>query len=907
MTYRTTVRTLASAIAITAACFGAYPALAQSEVDEEPATVASNQEIIVTGTSIRGVAPIGSSVISIGADDVSQAGVTSVSQMLLQSPLLFNNGISESNRTGNGATGNTTFGSSANLHSIGTYATLTLVDGHRVVPQGQSGASIDASSIPVAMIERIEILADGSSATYGSDAVAGVVNLILRRNFDGLEATAKYGVGDHYDEYLVSLLGGKRWDSGQLTLAVEKSYRSNVNGRHRDWYGADLSAHGYPDFRTLTCTPGTYRIGGNTYALPAGGVTQATANQLVAGTSNKCDNFKSFDLLPEQKRWGAAFTFDQTFGPVHFFADGYYNHRKAYAEGQVQSASIPITSASPFFIQPPGVTATSGTVDYNFGGLLQTNDYNAYSRSHNISTGVDIELPAGFVLTGMFNYGKNYDQNLLDSGIQATAITNAVRDGLLNPFLPATGLGSLPAHGPLNNAINYQPGGSKQFVYDVKVDGSLFTLPGGDVKIAVGYQHLKLDSHMGLSGITPGNEAWRYFHRRVDSVYGEIVVPLVGPDSGIGSVDIMAQLRHDRYKEASSYGNESKVSTENPKLGITWEPIDGFSLRGSYGTSFRQPTFAQIYGNSSQLNAQVYQSSAGQVNGIAISGPNFDLEPEESTTWTVGFDLSPTAIRGLRAGVTYWNIDYRNQINGVLGNTVTLLNSSAQYDGTGVITYFPNTAALNAFLSTMTCAQPGNLNAPCTVRIVGAANPAVATVFIDGRNKNLSVTKANGIDFDISYSFDTQSAGSFSTRLAGTYYLTYDVSATAAADPIDLLGVIGNPQEFRARGSVSWNKGMFDAGAFVNYVSGYENNVVAPSQDVDSFVSVDLHLGLTLDSGLFASRSPKVRLSLDVSNVFDADPPFVALAPASNGGGGWDPQVGNPLGRVVSFGISTTF
>src|SRR5690606_18803172 len=178
-------------------------------------------------------------------------------------------GISEGSRSQNGGSGNIVYGTGINLRGLGPYSTLTLIDGHRAVSNGRS---IDPSFMPSLGLERIEVLADGASAVYGSDAIAGVVNLIPRRYVDGGQVFARYGMGDEYEEKQVGASWGTIWDSGQLHLAYEYSFRSNLNGADRDFFRADQRSRGGPDYRPTQCNPGSIVVGGVSYAIPEGGV-----------------------------------------------------------------------------------------------------------------------------------------------------------------------------------------------------------------------------------------------------------------------------------------------------------------------------------------------------------------------------------------------------------------------------------------------------------------------------------------------------------------------------------------------------------------------------------------------------------------------------------------------------------
>ena len=157
-------------------------------------------------------------------------------------------------------------------------------------------------------------------------------------------------------------------------------------------------------------------------------------------------------------------------------------------------------------------------------------------------------------------------------------------------------------------------------------------------------------------------EEIRTFGRTVDSVYGEIYVPIFGPGNataGFQRLELNAAVRYDKYSDVGA--------TTNPKIGINWMPIEWLKLRGSYGTSFRAPTIPEIYGNSNNLFVQNYTNPAGgTITGVALSGQNTDLKPETATTWSIGMDIDP--LPNLHFGLTYWDTKYKNQVLANLSN-----------------------------------------------------------------------------------------------------------------------------------------------------------------------------------------------------------------------------------------------
>jgi iron complex outermembrane receptor protein len=367
--------TLALALASTSVF--AQAAVAQTAPEaEQPAEVADaaaasdeaaaeDGGIIVTGSRIRGVAPVGSNVISVGSEDLARQPTATVTEFLRKIPQVQGFGVDASSPTVSGQGGtNTTRGSSINLRGLGPGATLTLVDGTRLPNSGVSGNYIDPNAIPALAIERVEVVADGASAIYGSDAVAGVVNFITRKDYDGVLVRGRYGVADGYWVAQAGFVGGMRWATGGFAASYEHSENNNLNGGERDYIRSDLTAFGGGDFRNSQCNPGNIVVGGVPYAIPAGGVTPATATSLVRNTRNFCENVRFADVLPAENRDSFVVNAHQELGAgltlsaQVIYSDRNYN-AKALQQGSTSNLvnlSVPI--ANPFFVRPVGSTAT---------------------------------------------------------------------------------------------------------------------------------------------------------------------------------------------------------------------------------------------------------------------------------------------------------------------------------------------------------------------------------------------------------------------------------------------------------------------------------------------------------------------------------------------------------------------
>ena len=851
---------------------------------------AVGSDVIVTGSRVRGAAPVGSTVIALGREDAVAGGAVTTDRLIKQIPQVFDLGVSENSRGQSGGSGNVTYSNSVNLRGIGPYATLVLVDGHRVV---NNSRSVDPSIIPTLGLERVEVVADGASAIYGSDAVAGVVNLIPRRSLNGVEATGRYGFADNFREYQAGLAVGHKWSQGQIMLAFEHVYRSALGGNDRRYFRSDQTAFGGNDYRVNRCSPGTIVAGGVSYAIPSAGVTQATAGALVPGTSNRCDDIVDQDLIPEQTYDSANMTFTQDLGDrVTVFADGFFSRRSFQRTAAASSATLSVPQTNAFFVRPAGFTGTSYTLAYNFKDILPPNLNLGSAENWQISPGVRVKLFGDFQLEGIYSYGRGDDESNTFTGLTAANLNAALASSnpatAFDPYsLGRTSPATLAA---INNSVFLAPTLSRFTGYEARLNGTLFQLGGGGVKLAAGYEAQEIGVALGNArGVIGIPIAFRNFSRRVDSAYGEVLVPLFGSGNaipGFQRLELDAAVRYDKYSDSGD--------TTNPKFGVNWSPVRGLVLRGSYGTSFRAPLITQIYGNSNSLFTQTYQNPAGApIVGLALSGPNLNLRPETATTWSVGGDWD--IVPRLKLSVTYFNVGYRNQVDAYLSD-LAILSREAQFAGTNII--LRGDAARDRVLALLASG----------VTLAGGAfpggSPNNVTLYVDGRNQNLGVSYTEGLDFTGNWRLTTQKAGVFNFNATATYLTRFDAAISANGTQIDRRNTIFFPLKFKARGSVTWELGAMRMQATATHVGGYTNNAVSPTEKVKSYTPVDLSVGWTIDGdGSKSFTGGKLVVGFEVRNLFDIDPPYVNIAPSINGSGGYDATAANPVGRTLAVSV----
>jgi iron complex outermembrane receptor protein len=852
------------------------------------------QTVVITGSRIRGTVPVGAVVNAVTREDIETSGATTTAQLVQQLPQVFNLGVSENSRGQTGGSQNITYGSAINLRGIGPFATLVLINGHRSVGQGTVAAAVDPSILPSLALERVEIVADGASALYGSDAIAGVANLIMRRNERGAQAYARFGFGDSYHERQVGGLWGNKWSGGQATITFENTLRSALNGRDRDFFTGDLTSRGGGDFRATQCSPGNIVIAGVTYPIPAGGVTQANAASLVPGAANKCDNIRYADLMPRQERNSLAFTFNQKLSDtVSIYADGLASRREYEIRPQATASTLNVPATNPFYVRPPGAPAgTSETVAYSFANELPQNTNRGKSTTLQGTVGVDVKVFGDWTAGAMLTRGDNRDINRNTRGLNNAAVGPALADTnpatALNVFGGKNNPATLEA---ISNQVDFAPGDTTFDNVVLKADGSLFELPGGKLRAAVGLEWQQVKS-VGGQTRGPATNPTKFeveLNRTVKSAYAELLVPLVGERNelpGVRRLALSLAARTDRYSDVGS--------TSNPKIGVTWEPVKDFSLRGSYGESFRAPGLTQVTpftnGGRGGLFVQNYSdpTNGGALRvGVALSGPNPGLTPETSKTRTLGLDWQP--VSGTKLSLTWFDIAYNNQVVSYLSD-LTILNREASFAGTPVIQRNPSAATVAQIIATY----------PLSAGVL----PTTWTLFADGRNYNLGRSQTNGVDFQATSRLSTQRMGDFLLGLNGTVLTKYKVAQTPAGAMVDQLNNIYNPLKFKARAMLGWAMGPWQTNVTLTHLNAYNNNLTTPVQKVSASNTIDARVAYAFESdGLLKDAT----VAIGAVNLFDKKPPFVNVAQSPNGGGGFDPTLTSPIGRIISISLDKRF
>ncbi|MCC7267753.1 MAG: TonB-dependent receptor [Caulobacteraceae bacterium] len=859
------------------------------------------EALTVVGSLIRGLTDGPSPVVILSRDQLDRSGYATVAGALAALPQNFGGTTNEglNNNGGERQATNNHFGAGLNLRGLGADATLVLVNGRRVAGAGSNGEFADISTIPTAAVERVELLLDGASALYGSDAVGGVVNIVLKRRYEGAETRLMGGVataGEPFEQQAAQTLGG-RWSGGAGLFSYEYHQRDVLHAEDRKTTrDADLRRLGGSDQRSSFAFPGNVlrpdpASGTNLpfWAIPAGqtGVGLQPAD-FLAGVINLRNQRVGVDVLPAQKRHSLYLTARQELTErLEVSGDLRYGYRTYGLDSGINSGLVTITPANPFFVSPSG--AASHSIQYAFAELPSARAEGS-AESLGASFGAEIRLWGDWRAEAYGAYsretGKARNTGLLNTialrealGVtpdQAETAFDPARDGYFNPF-----------NGQASNAqavLDYIGGGYQRFrnratvrTLNLKADGALLSLPGGRMRLAVGAQHREETfTRIGQNYVTtpaPVAAAAVEVDRRIEAAFAELRAPLVGPDNarpGVLRLELSLAGRIERYDDFGWTGN--------PKVGALWSPADGLLLRASYGRSFRAPGLRELSDAPSNISS-LLPSKGVRVGTLIQTGGNPDLEPETADTLTAGLEWRSAS--GLRISASWFDVKFKDRIDQpVRANIQTALDD-------------PKVAV---FVQRVTpAANPSDhaivealLADPATRTVLGG--PEAYGAIVDARYVNTASLRVSGLDVSALY---RRAFGANELTFEGTltHLYRYRQQLTPTSAPVDFLGVATYPVDLRARATVDWRRGDFGAGLALNYTSAYED---ALGLKIDDLATLDLQLRYTAPE---ASRLKGVTATLSVRNLFDARPPFYDNA----AGVAYDAANASPLGRFVSL------
>jgi outer membrane receptor protein involved in Fe transport len=903
----------------------AVPAAAQTgtEVADLPVDAAAAEEttdIVVTGSLIaRSNVTAASPLAQFSAEDISDAGTVSISEVLRKDPALGSGSRGPQNSL-NGA-GST----SVNLRNLGNRRSLVLIDGKRfpIFADAIYNAAQDIGAIPTGMIERVDVLHDGASATYGADAVSGVVNFILREKYDGLQVDAFTGISDKGDgaAYRFSILGGASNDRGSIVVSAQYEKQEEIGQEKRDWAR-----------NLVTSLQGAGTI--NALIGPGGPVYGTTGTAPIAcyavggGTTNLAPNCQYYDASEQSSLIAGHETLSFGAAAKYELSDDIVFRAKAFYSDRSSTQDISATQ----------INTASATGVYRNIAVAATNTNNPYGRAIYLrwrptaygprtTTGDSATLWATAALSGSLFSDFTWDVSHTYGQTKATVISTNVPlstslFNLLNPTSCAADpvcapIGAIPNIASLlqgvtpltaaqQNYLFYSPITQSKFTSQqsrATIQGPLFTLPGGEVRLAVGIEHRNETGKASSDEITQSQVPIGSYIFPTDGsfstneVFGELDIPLFkdAPFAAELSVNLQA-----RYSDFSTFGG-----ADTYKAGLVYAPIEDVRFRGSYGTSFRAPDVLELFGGGFGGNGSATDpcnSATGSIrntnatvaaNCAALgvpasfaqaattlpirSGGNPLLKPERGETYTFGVVLAPRFVPGLSVTVDYYNIKIRDAVTSVTGLLQQTLNSC--YSASDFLTRATN--SLDSCFSFNDRSTSGDL-----IRL--AAGPV-----------NLDVLSTSGIDFAAQYNtrLDPLVPGALALNLRVSYLDSYKQAGIEYVGTY-LSGIDGATSNARWRGSaqVGYSADQFSIEWTANYVDSMRDfsygTTSVPTTNflnysgVPSYWSHDLLLKVTDIAG--------TDFALGVNNVFDKTPPYAFVSTRNTLGTTYD-QIGRYL------------
>lgn len=809
------------------------------------------QEVVVTGSYIpRTDSETPSPVSIITAADIEHSGLTSVADVV-RTLSADNSGTLPTAFNGAFAAG----ASGIALRGLTVNSTLVLIDGLRAadyaLPDDGVRSFVDLNSIAIGTIERIEVLRDGASSVYGADAIGGVVNIILKKQFQGFNANAEVGNSQHgggFEKHFDLTAGTGNLAADHYNAYISAEYQSdNAIGaaqRRFPFNTVDYTAlggnnnnpspdHGPGGSIYGSVTPGTLGTPGNVLTgipLP-GAVSQplrpcpASAPQITGATGNVyCNqNFIPYqDSQPPSERVGLSgrFTVQINDTTQAYLSGSYYQNESNYpsflgpAQIQTTVPNITTTIALPVTIpghgglgtvlNPNNPFAAAGNValiNYAFGDLGSNIDY---VKNHDMRLVGDLNGSLlGWNYDGSFVIERtwlDYEQTGL---LNFTALVNDVTNGSYNFIDPAAN--SSAVRSALSPRL-IQNDSSDMDTVVLRVNRSLFPLPGGPLGIAFGTEWRYEAEYDGNFNAPPPEVQSLGFSqaigsRNIASVYGEMDAPV------LKQLELTASGRFDHY---SDFGNAA-----TPKFGFKFKPIEQAALRGTYSRGFRAPSFAE--NGSSEVEGFVNYSACpstlctahgadGYINSYSLgelTTGNPAIKPETSDSYTLGLVLEP--VRHFSASVDYYYI----KKNGLIAGP-NLGGALGQYNNTGTLP-----AGFTAIYDNLDALAPG-------------AAPRIVT--ITGPYSNGASEYTDGVDIDLNAKFDLGPAGKFVSDASATRIISFvyegighsRLQYAGTQSPYNLSSGAGTPQD-RITFTNTWSNGPLTVSAILYYVGAYKD------------------------------------------------------------------------------------
>lgn len=856
--------------------------------DDVMAQTANNNDtletVTVTGTNIRGAAPVGSNLIVMTPAEIKQTGAGDMQGVLAQNPALmaFSNGTQGQQA---GAFSGVYQPSIHGLGSSGANTTMVLVDGHRFATSGTNHSEPDPNLIPINMVQRIDVLAEGASSIYGSDAIAGVINIITRKAFSGIETNAQVTVyPDKLDEQ-VGILMGKTFSEGWVEFAYEHIHQSQLMATDRPWTSPSaVRDRGGNTAYNFNCSPATIQMAGSSTIY-----TSATSGVSVANTTANgiCSNWQYTSLIPDTTRDNAMVRMEQDFGSA-FTLSADLNVASRTVEQAQPRGSITATvfgtgpQANPFYQTPAGYTgtATSETIRWDADDLLGPG---AAAGNSDINLFGDINWeyrPGGDWAIDLLTLlardeSKGFGLGSLNTSAASLALNGTISSGgslsvavpnstIVFNKLPLTTSSALDVWNPSGSNLttpsvlqdivnNYQ---ARDYVMQdaqirLQASGTVFQLPAGPLKIAFGAEANRWvlqEAGNQTNGSGPADVGSTYqtysLPRNIYSGFVEANIPIVSPEEGVWGVQRFTIDLSARYDHYSDFG-----ATSNPKASFEWSLYNDLKLRGNYSTSFVAPSIDEVGTRDLGLSVLQTYGDVGSPGSYNLPVSVFPLLPQMGIPGCVASSVvcNISSLKGLTVTTgdrtmhpdrgRSWSVgaDFNPSFLPGLSMSGTLwwvrAKGAVQSSNLSFVATNPSLAfLLTLYPNGATAADIAN----ATQGILGTAaiSPGIQYIF-QSKNSDWENLQYQGVDFNIAYTFDIGDWGSVTVSDVGSIIMNAHQGFGLHADVppqnyYSITNTVGTNGTFstianQQRFTLAWMLDPLEVDLAMNYTGSFHN------------------------------------------------------------------------------------
>jgi iron complex outermembrane receptor protein len=849
--------------------------------------VTTLEKYVVTGSYLPPAAnAVAIPVISVDAKAIENSGsATNVLEILRKTVPQFNGNGNIGNTNANVGSGSTNGGSQILLRNA---STLVLVNGRRSAynPVSATGgySFVDVNMIPVSAIERIEVLADGASAIYGTDAVSGVVNIILKTNYQGFEAGGRYGWSTnkgHTAERSGYIVGGLSNGRTSMTISAEFVKQDPIFNYERPYSDP---TYGTPTFAGSVNVGSAYYYldpAKNAPAVTAGGLPAATlvANGTYSGPRSSGEQFQFFNLAKyvtqtiqnERKSFSLAFDHKWT-DSIKGFGDVMVVQTNTYSQINGQPINSSALAALPAGSYPGagGTTIPAGLYGnpFNVNVTARNRLVNNPRQYLNDTTGLRGIIGLTGKLDGNWSWETAATYNRITQDYQNPgvinnkALANAIVTNKFNFFARQQAPGVIENGG----FVGIATGGFVSTLrnLDIKLRGKAFDLPAGPLDIAVGAEHRRealsaiADPNSQLDPVT-GTLGWNGAttlypfdtNRKIGAVFAEARAPIAKGTPGAHVLELTAAVRHEYYSDTSN--------PTVPKVSFRYLPMnDELAFRGTYSKSFSAPSLFSLFGPVSVGFTSPF--TLKRVNGTSVanlqtnsqSGANPGLKPSDAKNKTVGVVYSPKALKGFSISVDYWNIKQTDLIGSIPTNVLL-----QDVETKGPASQYADAVRFGSFTGPKVTA-PGQ---------IGTAVPD--NVYVTATSQNIADQALDGYDITLKYVHRAQGVGVFNfASNIGVYnhYTHVDVPGEPRQETVGKSTVFnGTIPRWQSYSSIDFTRDNYSA--FIGWRSIPRITDDEDGSSIAGHNTIDLSASYTIAGrGKWMSGA---KVSVGVNNVFN--------------------------------------